>query len=152
MDTVEEQIDALKRLYSSTSDKELAQALGIGNTAISAWRNRGAVPTRYIGAVMKNERVGIPAPDFKTDQEIAAFSLAMMRCIRDFSAVTKNERAFLEFGWNLPFSFYREYPRALEEVEEKIKEAAESLSLSSVQSVFSVIVHDEFFDCQKSVD
>ncbi|MBR3371906.1 MAG: helix-turn-helix domain-containing protein [Rhodobacteraceae bacterium] len=152
MDTVEEQIDALKTLYRASSDKELAQALGIGSTAISAWRNRGSVPTRYVGAVMKNERLGIPSPDFKTDEEVAAFSLAMMRCMRNLSAVTQNERAFLEFGWNLPFFFYREYPQALEDVEKKVKDATESFQLSSVQSVFSVIVHDEFFDCEKSGD
>jgi hypothetical protein len=41
---VEDQIAALRRLAGASSDRELAERIGVSKQTISAWRRRGAIP------------------------------------------------------------------------------------------------------------
>ena len=45
---IEEQILRLRTIFHCENDKELATALGIDPTAVSAWRRRGRIPAKYL--------------------------------------------------------------------------------------------------------
>lgn len=45
--SVDDEIDALKRVVGATTDMDLAEKLGVQRFAVSKWRTRGAVPAKY---------------------------------------------------------------------------------------------------------
>lgn len=45
---IEEQILRLRMIFHCENDKELATALGLDPTAVSAWRRRGRIPAKYL--------------------------------------------------------------------------------------------------------
>lgn len=146
MATIEENIKMLKKLYKVATDQDLAKALGVGKSAISAWKSRGSIPARYLSAIEAEQALPFAlSPAEMGEEELCALSLALMRLIRNADSVTKSQRAFLEHGWNLSPYLFREYHKSLEEVQERGRKAFEDGSFSGYQSVFNVIVYDEFF-------
>ncbi|TRD22538.1 hypothetical protein [Palleronia caenipelagi] len=161
MDDVEETITALKALYSVQTDTDLAAALQLGKSAIGAWRRRGRVPNRYQPAhhedLLKYRE--IPKARLSYLEELAK-CLALMRMIRDFQNVTKDQRVFFTVGRFLNSAFDARYESALKQLSDidvRVDDTIpEHISLQDsafkyeemyqdIEGAFQVLVHDEFF-------
>jgi hypothetical protein len=52
----EDSLKALKASYGLETDSDLAAALGLDKTAISKWRKRQTIPSRYVLLISKDSR------------------------------------------------------------------------------------------------
>lgn len=141
---IEDLISRLKAKHGAKTDQELAQALHLGRSTIGSWRARGRVPERYIRSLDSGAPDAVHFGlvfDEMSDQEHLALCLALMRLIRDFGLIVKDQREFLSKGDALGHIFVRTYAKALEDMQP----VAGSNQHEGWHNHFNVLVYDEFF-------
>lgn len=141
---IEDVIARLKAKHGAKTDQDLARALHLGRSTVGSWRARGSVPERYVRSLDADARAPVPFGlvfDEMSAEEHLALCLALMRLIRDFGPIVKDQREFLSKGDALGNIFVRFYAKALEDMQI----APGSIQAESWHSHFNVLVYDEFF-------
>lgn len=94
---VEHVINCLKRAYGAETDAELAKALDVGRSTVTAWRSRGSVPMRYRRRIPGEDKSAVSeAPLHWSDEEREAFKLALLRFVRANPSMFASFRGFLD--------------------------------------------------------
>lgn len=107
MSEAENVITKLKARFQVETDSDLASRLFVSRSTVANWRNRDSVPSRYVRiAEGETNWSAFSRPPFeKSNIEVAAMRLAVLRLVRDFGDIATDYRAFLSRSGEAGASF-----------------------------------------------
>lgn len=146
---VEKQIERLRKLFEAENDAELAKALRIGQSAISTWKARGAIPKRYLLILREEEQKTSAAPSlgpaYWGGHQNVAFGLALVRFAR-LHGSTDVDKDFRATYTTRPGDFWSLFHQAQNDLHEEMERSGSQLP----QEALALILNDERADPEKA--
>lgn len=97
---IEDQISRLKAKHGAKTDQDLAHALGLGKSAVGAWRARGSIPHRYVRSLDSDVPLASEARELAPlvggSARDAAVELALLRFFKKHGDIFGAYHVFLE--------------------------------------------------------
>lgn len=141
----EDVLNALQARLKVSTDQALADALNLGRSTVTSWRRRGKVPARYARLVEQDAQERLKAAfqfEMLSEEEQAAFCLALMRMHKGFLADLQSYPEFLRRSGFIPTQVRVQMEKALSDILAEM----EREDYQDARQCLNALVFAEFFE------